>query len=514
MELNKIINKIRDYLNNIKSGNDDITVTALQGLKSSETKRKERNKKFKFRMILILIIIPLVFFSLVVLWKAMRLYYAQFDETKITKQIPKKEIKMEINSFTRWQDQKDKEDVKLNKKLDEITTLTTQNKIELNEKINDTKKELVENFGSVKKEILDAMTEKDKKTQELVQSINIKNQELVSEIKDSLNSQINNVDNKFAKSLEELKNKAKLTQIKPIIKLPDLPTNVTKSSTVVNNGKEIEKKEILKEVEIEVEEEIAVADYGIETLTKIEENKPKEEKKTLPSFFLMPGFAKGVIVAGADVPTLMQAATETKPIWISISSEQLMANNEYANFQDCLVEATASGDLGPSRARVNMEKISCIMTDLDGKKYRINTQIKGNVYGEDGKLSAKGRLVSKEGEIIKKGVPLATLEGLISVLAKGNSYIFPTNSKDGGTDTANPMLEFTNAGANTSSKILSKFSEYYLKVLENLNPYVEVKAKREVTLAFKGGELLTPVEYENFDVGYFVNKEIYNEENY
>lgn len=99
------------------------------------------------------------------------------------------------------------------------------------------------------------MTEKDKKTQELVQSINIKNQELVSEIKDSLNSQINNVDNKFAKSLEELKNKAKLTQIKPIIKLPDLPTNVTKSSTVVNNGKEIEKKEILKEVEIEVEEE-------------------------------------------------------------------------------------------------------------------------------------------------------------------------------------------------------------------------------------------------------------------
>lgn len=44
MELNKIINKIRDYLNNIKSGNDDITVTALQGLKSSETKRKERNK--------------------------------------------------------------------------------------------------------------------------------------------------------------------------------------------------------------------------------------------------------------------------------------------------------------------------------------------------------------------------------------------------------------------------------------------------------------------------------------
>ena len=66
-----------------------------------------------------------------------------------------------------------------------------------------------------------------------------------------------------------------------------------------------------------VEEEVAVTSYGVTSLNTLKVPEKVKEDKKMPSFTLMPGFAKGVIVGGADVPTLTTSTTDPKPIWLS-----------------------------------------------------------------------------------------------------------------------------------------------------------------------------------------------------
>jgi hypothetical protein len=45
-----------------------------------------------------------------------------------------------------------------------------------------------------------------------------------------------------------------------------------------------------------------------------------------------------------------------------------------------------------------------------------------------------------------------------------------------------------------------------LKILESLNPIIEIKAGREVVVAFSGGEKLQLEKYTPIDINYFEDK--------
>jgi len=270
---------------------------------------------------------------------------------------------------------------------------------------------------------------------------------------------------------------------------------------MVNGQMQNDNKQVAYET---IEEDIVDEEFKVSTLDQYKQE--AAPVKTLPSFTLMPGFAQGVIVAGADVPTLKGKTTDAKPIWISINSETLTPNNEIMHMEDCLLQTTASGEFVSGRASLRLSKLSCTITDLDGNKYKIHQKVKGWIYGEEGKYGVKGRVVSKEGEIIKRGLSLAALEGMMNMLTQTN-----TNTVTPTTNGINPAAAMTQGGAKVGGQIIQKFADYYLEILKSLNPYVEIKLKRKVTIAFEGGEVIKPTLYENFDVNYFENEELEDE---
>ena len=248
----------------------------------------------------------------------------------------------------------------------------------------------------------------------------------------------------------------------------------------------------------EVEESITVENQEINFST-LDKNTTKKE--TLPTFTLMPGFTKGTIVTGAAVPTLTQAENVSRPVWISFSGDTVIANNDTVSVDECLLQAAATGDFASGVAEIRLSRISCSATDQDGKKFKIISNVKGWVYSENGQYGLKGRLVSKEGQLIEKAIPLTVIEGLVEALSNlGNNQL-----DTGGT--VNIGDSFAQGSANGANKVLGKISDYYLKILESLNPVIEIKAGREVVVAFSGGEELVFEKYIPMDVYYFEGEE-------
>lgn len=494
--------------------------TALDLLKSAETRKKENSQKFKKKMILLLILVPSAFFIFQVIVKSMIIYYQQEDETLIKdKKSELKNFDLKVDSFTTWQDAKDREDEKLNGQLMKLTT----NVESIASQLKEGKKENKENLKNMKDEVLEAIENVSKKNDERYTDIsNITNSNL-KKLESDLDVKINGINTKVATKLSDLQVSEKKIVKLDLPELSTLKNNISSKTTINNtsnkksdfiplpsksNNAPAEEEDKYETVEEDYDEE----KFQVSTLVEIKKNDDLEEKEeVLPSFSMMPGFAKAIIVGGADVPTMSAAIKNPKRIWMSISSQQLIANGGMANLKDCLVSGVTQARIANGRASIVLENLSCVMTDRDGTMYKINQKVKGLVYGEDGKSDVKGRLVSKEGEVIKKGLPLAAIEGAMSMLSKTNNYILPNGGTAG---EANPIADFATGGAGTGNKLLQKFSEYYLKILEELNPYVEIRAKRLVTIAFDGGQEIKITKYKPFDVNYFYNKEDEYDEEY
>ena len=491
-----------------------------EGLMTVKERKRQSSKKFRVRFFGSLIALPIIFSIIYVVFKSFIIYYQQEDETldeKKNKPLPK--MSMEINGFTTWQNKTDEDLKSVKIELGK----TNANIKELSEVTLRSTKEQKENFQNLKEEMLQSAKQVSEDLMQRVMKVEKGNVEALEKINSDVQARLSKKDSEFAKKLSDLKVAKNNTPIKlNINELPSVSDLTKKKKNVAptsnNKVAKEDKREFVKEEEIieyeEVEEDYEVETYAFSTLDEINEALDEQNKeKELPSFFLMPGFAKAVIVAGADAPTMSTGTTDPKRVWLSIISEQFIANNGTANFKDCLLSGIAKGRIVNGRARINIDTMSCEMTSPDGQKYKINQPIKGLVYGEDGKGGVKGRLVSKEGEIIKRGIPLAAIEGAISTLSKTRNYILPTGGSTS-TEDANPLTEFATGGANTGSKILQKFSEYYLKILEELTPYVEVRAKRVVTVAFEGGETLKIQKYDPMDINHFYNEESNEEFNY
>ena len=161
----------------------------------------------------------------------------------------------------------------------------------------------------------------------------------------------------------------------------------------------------------------------------------------------------------------------------------------------------AAGQLTDSRGTIILNKISCILTNhKTGKTYRAEDRIEGWVFGEDGLVGLKGRLITREGDIIATALPLTLLETAMTYITeKARSSVQVVGTNDIG------FGGYVSSGAKYGgTEVLTKLADIYIKYLDALNPVVSILPGREVTVAFRG--TTTPIvlqEYEGLDVAYF-----------
>ncbi len=192
-------------------------------------------------------------------------------------------------------------------------------------------------------------------------------------------------------------------------------------------------------------------------------------------------FVRVALLGGLDAPTGGQAQTNPQPILMRTQDNAFLPNRYRFEIKECFILASSYGDISSERAFARLENLSCVRRD--GKA--VDMAVKGYVVGEDGKAGMRGRLISKQGQILAN----ALLAGIGSGIGQAfqNSATTQSISPLGSTSTVNQGQQFKSGISSGVGKALDRLSQYYIDLAEKLFPVIEIDAGRTVEVVFTKG---------------------------
>ena len=176
-----------------------------------------------------------------------------------------------------------------------------------------------------------------------------------------------------------------------------------------------------------------------------------------------------------------QAQRNPQPVLLRLADLAVLPNRFRANVKECFVVGAGYGDVSSERAYIRTEALSCVTRD--GRA--LDIPVKGYVAGEDGKAGMRGRLVSKQGQILANA--------LLAGVASGIGHAFQMNATTlsvsplGATGTVDPDKQLQ-AGLGTGvGKALDRLAQYYISLTEKVFPVIEIDAGRTVDVVITQG---------------------------
>jgi len=211
---------------------------------------------------------------------------------------------------------------------------------------------------------------------------------------------------------------------------------------------------------------------------------PKDEKPYLPSG----SFVKGILLSGLDAPAGARSSQEPHPVLIRLEEQAVLPNRFRFDIKECFIIGEGYGDLSSERAYVRTTALSCVRPDGTS----IDAPLKGFVAGEDGKVGLRGRVVSKEGQLLAKAMVAGFAEGIAKVLSVSMTTV--SVSPLGSTQSIEPGKALQAGVLGGSSQAMERLARYYIDMAERLFPVIEVDAGRSVDVVVLQGKAMAPVE--------------------
>jgi conjugal transfer pilus assembly protein TraB len=217
---------------------------------------------------------------------------------------------------------------------------------------------------------------------------------------------------------------------------------------------------------------------------------PRDTRRYIPSG----AFTRALLLGGLDAPTGGQAQRNPQPVLLRLMDNAVLPNQFRSKVKECFVVGAGYGDVSSERAYIRTESLSCITRD----GMAIDVPIKGYVAGEDGKAGMRGRLVSKQGQILANALLAGVASGIGTAFTQSSTTM--SISPLGTTSTVDSGKQFE-AGIGTGvGKALDRLAQYYITLAEKVFPVVEVDAGRTVDVVLTQGiALQVPLDDASMD---------------
>ena len=209
-----------------------------------------------------------------------------------------------------------------------------------------------------------------------------------------------------------------------------------------------------------------------EDKTKAPAAKPAAPVATVYNTLPTGSFARAVLLSGVDAPTGGLARTNPHPVLLRVMDLAQLPNHYRSRVKECFITAAAYGDLSAERAYMRLEKLSCVMKSGEV----LDLAVKGYVTGEDGKNGFRGKVVSKQGQLIARALFSGLASGLGSSIAK--SYAKVATSPLGTVQSVDPSNIAQVGLATGVSNALEKIADFYIERANELYPIIEVDSAR------------------------------------
>lgn len=196
----------------------------------------------------------------------------------------------------------------------------------------------------------------------------------------------------------------------------------------------------------------------------------------------------GVLLNGMDAPTGQGARKDPFPATLRIQKEAILPNRFTADIRECFMLIAGYGDLSSERAYLRGESISCVRDD----GAVIEAALDSYAVGEDGKAGVRGRLVSKQGQIIAKTLMAGFLSGVSEAFdVKPVPVIETRNTGTTSYSRNEPDHNWARSAAvSGAGSALEKIANFYLEMAESMFPVIEVDAGRTINIIVTRGTAL------------------------
>lgn len=203
----------------------------------------------------------------------------------------------------------------------------------------------------------------------------------------------------------------------------------------------------------------------------------RDARRYLPSG----AFTRALLLGGLDAPTGGQAQRNPQPVLLRLVDHAVLPNHFRARIKECFVVGAGYGDVSAERAYVRTESLSCVSRDGTA----LDVPLKGYVAGEDGKAGLRGRLVSKQGQLLANALLAGVASGIGHAFQQGATTLSVSPLGATGTVEAGKQLE---AGLGTGvGRALDRLAQYYISLAEKVFPVIEVDAGRTVDVVVTQG---------------------------
>lgn len=210
-----------------------------------------------------------------------------------------------------------------------------------------------------------------------------------------------------------------------------------------------------------------------------------QEKQQGKTYIPSGSFMRAVLLGGLDAPTGGQAQNNPWPVLLRVQDNAFLPNRFRAKVKECFLLGSGYGDISSERAYLRLESLSCVLNNGEV----VDTNAKGYVVGEDGKAGMRGRLVSKQGQVLAN----ALLAGIASGIGQAFQQSATTYSTSalGTVGTVETDKQFQAGIGAGVGKALDRLSQYYINLAEKMFPIIEVDAGRVVDVVLTKGVTLS-----------------------
>ena len=203
-----------------------------------------------------------------------------------------------------------------------------------------------------------------------------------------------------------------------------------------------------------------------------------------------PGFARQLgtlvgsrelLLGGLDAPTGGQSQRNPQPVLLRLVDNAVLPNHFRSRIKECFVIGAGYGDISSERAYIRTESLSCVTRDGTA----IDVPIKGYVAGEDGKAGMRGRLVSKQGQLLANALLAGVASGIGHTFQQSSTTL--SVSPLGATTAVDPGRQFQAGFGTGVGRALDRLAQYYISLAEKVFPVIEVDAGRTVDVVITQG---------------------------
>ncbi|AXA91338.1 TrbI/VirB10 family protein [Massilia sp. YMA4] len=214
------------------------------------------------------------------------------------------------------------------------------------------------------------------------------------------------------------------------------------------------------------------------------------EKDLRIDSFLPVGFTPGLLLGGIDAPTGGQAQSNPLPILVRLTDNAVLPNRFRSQIKECFVVASGYGDISSERVYARTVSLSCVRHDGSA----LEIPIQGNLFGEDGKLGIRGRLVTKQGQILANALRAGIVGGIGQGFAQGGTTYTTSPFGTLATGPNGTAEQFRRGMAGGVGRALDNLANYYIRLAEQTFPVIEVDAGRSIEVAITKGAGMPAVD--------------------